>query len=78
MSWEGVKRKFTALREWLVEQIDRRPRVVITFYVIAFTLVAIVAYDTRQKIVDNEAGRKQSLAIRQRGRAPQKAVPPFR
>lgn len=69
MSWEGVKRKFTALREWLVEQIDRRPRVVITFYVIAFTLVAIVAYDTRQKIVDNEAGRKQSLAIRQHGRA---------
>lgn len=69
MSWEDVKRKLTSLREWLDEQITRRPRLIITLYVIAFTIIAIVAYDTRQKIVDSEAGHKQSLAIRQHGRA---------
>jgi len=67
--WEGVKRSLTRFREWLDTQLTERPRVIIALYVVAFSAIAIVAYDTRQKIIDSEAGRKQSIAIRQHGHA---------
>jgi hypothetical protein len=57
------------VKTWLDEQVTRRPRLIIALYVVAMSVIACVAYDTRQKIVDSEAGRKQSIAIRQNGRA---------
>jgi len=74
VSWENARQKLIGLYDWVDDQVTRRPRVLITLYAIAFSVVAIVAYDTRQKIVDSEAGHKQSLAIRQHGRASEPLV----
>ena len=74
MFWEDVKKKLSGFRAWIDKQVAQRASLIITLYVIAFAVIAVIAYDTRQKIADSETGRKQSLTIRQHGRASEPLV----
>lgn len=67
MSWENVRLKLIGIHGWLDNFIKRYPYALITLYVAAFSALCYIAYDTRQQIVDSEAGRKQSQVIRETG-----------
>jgi hypothetical protein len=69
VSWENVRLKLIGIHDGFNAWFARNPRLIVTFVVAALFAVLLEAYETRQQIVESEAGHKQSAMIRKTGRA---------